>query len=100
MTNILLPMSETMMYMLFALKEERHGYGIMQCTKEITKGRIELGAGTIYQTLAKLEKNKLIVPTKEIDRKKYYRITELGLGMLKSEIERIKEIYLNMEVIL
>ena len=100
MINGLLPMSETMMYILFALREERHGYGVMLYTKEKTKGRIVLGAGTIYQTLSKLERNKLIIATKEVDRKKFYHITELGLSVLKSEVERIKEIYLNMEVLL
>ena len=47
----LLPMSETMFYILSSLRQERHGYGIMLHVKEITQGRIVLGAGTIYQTL-------------------------------------------------
>ena len=90
-------MSETMMYMLFALREERHGYGIMLYVKDLTGGHIVLGAGTIYQTLSKLEKHKLIAPTKEVDRKKLYRATELGLSTLKSEVQRIQEICHNME---
>ena len=44
----LLPMSETMFYILSSLRQERHGYGIMLHVKEITQGRIVLGAGTIY----------------------------------------------------
>lgn len=89
----LLPMSETMMYILYALVEERYGYGVMLYVEKLTSGRIVLGAGTIYQTLGKLEKNKLIVPTREVDRKKFYRATELGLRTLKSEVQRIQEIY-------
>lgn len=100
MKNYLLPMSETMMYILFALREERHGYDIMLYTKEITKGRIVLGAGTLYQTLSKLEKAGMILRTKKTDRKKFYLITELGHSALKSEVERVKEIYFNMEEIL
>lgn len=100
MSHNALPMSETMMYILFALREERHGYGIMLYTKEKTKGRIVLGAGTIYQTLNKLEKSKLIAATKEADRKKYYLITEHGLSALRAEVERIREIYFNMEELL
>lgn len=65
----LLPMSETMFYILSSLRQERHGYGIMLHVKEITQGRIVLGAGTIYQTLQKLERDRLIRPTREIDRK-------------------------------
>ena len=65
-------MSETMFYILSSLRQERHGYGIMLHVKEITQGRIVLGAGTIYQTLQKLERDRLIRPTREIDRKKQY----------------------------
>ena len=82
-------MSETMFFILSSLIEERHGYGIMLHVQELTKGRIVLGAGTIYQTLSKLEKDKLIIPTEEIDRKKKYIITESGRSILKCEAERI-----------
>ena len=96
----LLPMSETMMYILFALREERHGYGVMLFVRQLTRGRIVLGAGTIYQTLSKLEKHKMIVATKEVDRKKFYRITDIGTATLKAEVARIKEICAAMEEIL
>ena len=88
----LLPMSETMFYILSSLQQERHGYGIMLHVKELTHGRIVLGAGTIYQTLQKLEKNRLIRPTRETDRKKQYLITELGETLLKEEARRIMEL--------
>ena len=82
-------MSETMFYILSSLTAERHGYGIMLHVQELTGGRIVLGAGTMYQTLSKLEGDKLIVPTVEIDRKKKYVITDIGRSILKSEAERI-----------
>ena len=56
-----IPMSETMFYILSSLTEARHGYGIMQHVEKLTRGRIVLGAGTVYQSLSKLEKEKLIV---------------------------------------
>ena len=93
-------MSETMLYMLFALTDERHGWGIMQRVAELTKGRIELGAGTIYQTLGKLEKAKLIEYTREEERRKFYVITELGKTVLQEETRRIAEIYHNLEELL
>ena len=89
-----------MLYMLFALMDERHGWGIMQCVSELTKGRIELGAGTIYQTLGKLEKAKFIKSTREEERRKFYIITELGKTVLQEETRRIKEIYHNLEGLL
>jgi DNA-binding PadR family transcriptional regulator len=57
--------------------------------QEITCGRIVLGAGTLYQTLSKLEKDKLIAPTVEMDRKKNYLITDVGRTILNREAERI-----------
>ena len=89
------PMSETAYYILLSLLEERHGYGIMQYVTQITNGRINLGAGTIYGTLGKLEKNGLIVSTREEDKRKYYQITQDGMEVLKAEFERISELYEN-----
>lgn len=86
-------MSETMFYILFSLREERHGYGIMQYVEELTHGRIKLGAGTIYQSISKLEKDGLILPTKESDRKKEYIITQTGSEILVEEGKRICELY-------
>ena len=88
-----IPMSETMFYILYALKEERHGYGIMQYVEGLTNGRIRLGAGTVYQTLSKLESEKLIIPVREIDRKKEYVITDTGKELFLLESARICELY-------
>ena len=93
-------MSETMFFILLSLQEERHGYGIMQYVKELTQNRIVLGAGTIYQSLSKLDGDGLIVSTREIDRKKLYLITEVGWLILKEEAMRIKEIYQIVERLL
>lgn len=88
-----IPMSETMFYILFSLQKERHGYGIMQYVMELTNGRIIIGAGTIYQSLSKLEHDGLIIPTKEINRKKEYLITDVGKEILKLESSRICQLY-------
>jgi len=95
-----IPMSETMFYILLSLQQERHGYGIMQHVKELTHDRIILGAGTIYQSLSKLEGDGLIMSTKEEERKKLYIIAETGMLILKEEANRIKELYRNMEGLL
>ena len=95
-----IPMSETMIYILMSLTIERHGYGIMIYVKEITNGRLVLGAGTLYQTLGKLEKGGLIRQTIENDRKKYYIISDIGKQLLIEEAKRISEINRNLEVIL
>jgi DNA-binding PadR family transcriptional regulator len=95
-----IPMSETMMYILLSLREERHGYGLMLHVKELTGGRIVLGAGTVYQSLGKLESDGLISPTREVERKKLYLITKIGEQILIEEAKRIQEIYHNLEVLL
>lgn len=95
-----IPMSETMFYILLSLQEERHGYGIMQYVKELTKGRVVMGAGTIYQSLGKLEGDKLIKQTSDTDRKKNYVITETGRQILLEEASRIREIYRSVEGLL
>jgi DNA-binding PadR family transcriptional regulator len=87
------PMSETMFYILFALREERHGYGIMQHVHALTNGRIELGAGTVYSTLRRLERLKFITATTETDRRKNYVITARGTSALTHEARRIAELH-------
>lgn len=90
-----LPMTETMYYILLSLTEPRHGYGIILNVEQLTLGRIRIGAGTIYNSLSKLEKDQLIVPFAEEDRRKIYRITDRGLTVLKTEINRLHELYEN-----
>ncbi len=92
-----IPMSETMLYILFSLKHERHGYAIMQYVKELTRGRIILGAGTVYSSLGKLESDGLIESIREEERRKIYIITSLGRKILCEETARITELYKNIK---
>jgi len=92
-----IPMSETMLYILFSLKQERHGYAIMQYVKELTKGRVILGAGTVYSSLGKLESDGLIEGIREEERRKIYIITLLGRQILHEETVRITELYKNIK---
>ena len=93
--KLYLPMSESGYYILLSLKEPRHGYGIILYVKDITQGRISLGAGTIYGTLTKFEKDSLIVSAGEEDRRKLYKLTEDGIWLLEQELKRIDELYTN-----
>lgn len=88
-------MTETGFYILFALREERHGYSIIQYVKEMTNQEIIISAGTMYGSLGKMEKDGLIQATKEENRRKSYLITELGEEILVHEINRIKRLYKN-----
>ncbi|WP_346932983.1 helix-turn-helix transcriptional regulator [Clostridium sp.] len=90
-----LPMTETMYYILLSLRERRHGYGIMLHVEEITNKRIKIGAGTIYNSLSKLERDKLVAVVEEQDRRKIYEISDLGKQVLDKEILRLEELYNN-----
>ena len=90
-----LPMTESMYYILLSLLEPRHGYGIMQDVEKLTEGRIRLGAGTIYTSLSKLDKDGLIVAVAEEERRKIYRASLLGVQILKAENRRLHELYEN-----
>ncbi len=91
--RVYVPMTESAFYILFSLQVERHGYGIGQRIQELTEGKLVIGAGTMYGTLGKMEKDGLIVFTKEMDKRKYYRITELGREVLELEKNRICHLY-------
>jgi DNA-binding PadR family transcriptional regulator len=94
------PMTETMFFILLSLQKEQHGYGIMLDVRKITKNRITLGAGTIYNSLSRLEKDGLIKVLSEYDRKKTYITTDLGRKILKVEASRIFELYKNVKSLL
>ncbi len=86
-------MSETMFYILFTLRTEQHGYGVIKYVEELTDGRIVLGAGTVYTSLGKLAGDGLVTETSRDDRRTYYLITHLGTDILRQEAERIAELY-------
>ena len=90
-----IPMSETAYYILLSLTEERHGYAIMQYVSGLTNNRINLGAGTLYGTLSKLEQSGLVMITGEENKRKYYKITVDGEAVLGAELGRIEELYRN-----
>lgn len=94
--RVYVPMTETGFYILFCLREEMHGYSIGQRVKEMTDGAVTISAGTMYGTLSKMEKDGLIRFTREEEKRKLYRITELGEEILSLEIERIKRLYRNI----
>lgn len=87
-----LPMTETAYYVLISLNKPNHGYGIMQHVEELTNGRIKLGAGTMYGSLSRMEKEGLITSVAEKDRKKIYEISEKGKIILKLELARLEEL--------
>lgn len=95
--RVYIPMTETGFYILFCLQNEMHGYNIIQKVRSMTNGEIQIGAGTMYGSLSKMEKDGLICFTKEEGKRKSYIITELGTQILDIEIKRIERLYKNSQ---
>ena len=70
-----LALTEATYYILLSLFSPQHGYGIMQQTEELSGGRVRLAAGTLYGALK-------------------------GLTVLKNELERLRELVNNGDMIL
>ena len=100
MANEHQPLTEGVYYILLALFEPRHGYGIMQFVEEISHGRVQIGAGTTYGALKNLQEKQWIKTLAGEGRKKEYQITELGKQIVEYEVKRLKELYDNGQAII
>ena len=94
-------LTEATYYILLALYDPQHGYGIMQEVEELSRGRVRLAAGTLYGALNSLVEKGWIMqlPVEDGSRKKNYQITETGLKILTNEIERLRELVQNGDMI-
>ena len=93
--RIYVPMTESGFYILYCLQTPQHGYGISRQVKHMTGGAVTISAGTMYGTLSKMEADGLIAFHSEEEKRKLYRITELGRAILATEIRRIERLYKN-----
>ena len=91
--KVYVPMTETAFYILLCLREPNHGYGIVQMVEKLTDGAIKLAPGTMYGSLSKMEKDGVIRFIREEDKRKIYKITDLGEEVLALEIKRIERLY-------
>ena len=99
MKNTTAALTEAIYYILLALQEPLHGYGIMQKTSAMSKGRLVLSAGTLYGAISNLLEKGWIVPCGESSdtdgRRKLYQITDQGQEVLLAEFERLEELVEN-----
>ena len=95
-----LPLTPAVFHILLALSEgERHGYGIMQEVAALTDGALRLGPGTLYGTLKRLLIAGLVEEAEERtdqaqgdERRRYYRLTELGDKVIRAEARRLESL--------
>jgi DNA-binding PadR family transcriptional regulator len=91
-----LPLSPAALHMLLALAgEEMHGYGIMLEVSRQSEGQYKLGPGTLYDNLQRLLEQGMVHEVDrrsgdEDSRRRYYRLSSLGRGVLSAEITRLE----------
>jgi DNA-binding PadR family transcriptional regulator len=96
----MLPLTPAVFHILLALADnERHGYGIMQEIAVRTNGTMRMGPGTLYGSIKRMLADGLIEasderPDPELDdeRRRYYKLTNLGLRVLQAEALRLEQV--------
>ena len=83
-------LTEQMFYVLLCLKEECYGMDILDKVPVMTKKRVTVGCGTLYNLLEQFLEAKMICETKVEGRKRSYILTEKGKEMLANEYARIQ----------
>src|SRR2546423_14009912 len=92
-----LPLTAPVFHILLALAdEERHGYGIMLDVARQTDEALQLGPGTLYGCLKRMqaagfveESDERPDPALDDERRRYYRLTDLGRTALRAEAKRL-----------
>src|SRR6266576_4482682 len=96
--NRFLPLSHATLHILLSLAgEDLHGYGIMQEVQRQSEGKYKLGPGTLYDNLQKMIDRGLVEelgkrPGDDDPRRRYYRLSTLGRGVLTAEISRLDDV--------
>ena len=96
----LLPLPLPVFHMLLALGEgERHGYALKREILQRTGGKLNLASGALYGSINKMLDQGLIAesgerPDSHLDdeRRRYYRITPLGVRTAQAEAARLREL--------
>jgi DNA-binding PadR family transcriptional regulator len=93
-----LPLTPAVLDIMVALgEEEMHGYAIMREVRGRTQGRRRLAPGTLYRSLKQMHERGLLEESEERpeaglddERRRYYRLTELGRKVALAEVERLE----------
>jgi DNA-binding PadR family transcriptional regulator len=93
-----LPLAPATFQILLALVgSERHGYAIMKEVTTRSDGAVKLGPGTLYGALKRLLEAGLVEEGSERadpelgdDRRRYYRLTKLGMRVARMEARRLE----------
>jgi DNA-binding PadR family transcriptional regulator len=90
-----IPLSPATFHILLAIAvSSTHGYAIMQEVERLSDGRVKLAPGTLYASIKRLLREKLIIevdaPLDETDtRRRYYELTAQGRSLAQEEARRL-----------
>ncbi len=92
-----LPLPPATFHILLALADgELHGYAIMKGVAARSGDTVRLGPGTLYGSLKRLldaglveETGERADPERGDERRRYYRLTPLGLSVARAEARRL-----------
>lgn len=92
-----LPLPTAVFHILVALADrDRHGYSIMQDVGARTDGKVVLSAGTLYTAIRRMLEQGIIEELRESpdpdsgdERRRYYRLTQLGRDVAVAEARRL-----------
>src|SRR5215467_10540262 len=87
----LVPMTPAVFFIMLALADgQKHGYAIMQEVGKLSNAKFRMGPGTLYTTIQRLLDLSLIEEVgepfriaRENRRRRYYRLTGSGTGLLE-----------------
>jgi DNA-binding PadR family transcriptional regulator len=98
--NDFLPLRPVEFLVLAVLADgERHGYGIVQEIDARTGGKVRVAPGNLYRVLDRLMDRGLLGESEHKtvaelgdERRRYYRITDLGSGVVQAEADLLGQI--------
>ena len=83
-------LTEQMFYLLLCLCRECRGAEVLKRVEEMTRGRVRIGSGTLYDLLEEFTAAGMIRELQAEGRRRSYIITEKGRQMLEREYERLR----------
>ena len=92
-----LPLPASAMHIIVALAGgEKHGWAIMRDVAELSGGAVQMGPGTLYGSIKRMIDQGLLEETDERpdpalddERRRYYRLTDLGQRVGVAERDRL-----------
>ena len=78
---------------------DRHGYAILREVAEMNEGRSSLGPTSLYRTIRTMlesgwikELDESPVSENDDERRRYYRLTQTGIKVLRDEVSRLESL--------